>query len=517
MREETSQEKAFHELLSGGLKTTGKVSFGYQDYLQIIQDHLKTFYGQRADWSQCVKAYFGSTEYRGLCHEAKRCEDIPIITSDKLFTLIEEDKKYQADIEEFLQLNNAIKDKGERATVEDICHASSLLGISPDQNCSGLFNWIIDRNEISNEEKLNIQKKISGNMKLYSMLIDLFSTMLVPGMQFTFPLIGTAMTQQKTKYFYRGENSFYGSSKPGIYRSRGRITPMQMLADNLILEEACFFLDQFDAVQKWGISTVNYFALAQHYGIKTPLIDITSDLKTALFFACCKYEDQQWRPMKKKDFMNIQSKSGIKDSRYGLLYRSPTEITDMKWFLENEKTGGHLITPIGYQPFMRCSTQHGYMLLAKDETFDLLQEPLFDKFRIEHNEDFCQWIFEEMGRGSKVYPHGDIPKIEQYMEEIRNKRVISRSTFESRMDAWGYSRQEAQQTEQQLQKEGYTIHRNDIEHIHYAKLQKINKQYNIDTACSKVDIPTVCRSIISLPSDTRVKQAENGEWMIADM
>ena len=70
------------------------------------------------------------------------------------------------------------------------------------------------------------------------------------------------------------------------------------------------------------------------------------------------------------------------------------------------------------------------MLYVKDETYDLLEDPLFDKFRIEHDEDFCRWIFEEMGRGAKVYPHDDIPKMENYMEAIRNTHTISRATFE---------------------------------------------------------------------------------------
>lgn len=61
----------------------------------------------------------------------------------------------------------------------------------------------------------------------------------------------------------------------------------------MILDEACFFLDNFDAIKYWSPSAVNYLALAQHYGIKTPLLDLTSNFKTALFFACCKYRDGQ--------------------------------------------------------------------------------------------------------------------------------------------------------------------------------------------------------------------------------
>lgn len=278
---------------------------------------------------------------------------------------------------------------------------------------------------------------------------------------------------------------------------------MQKLVDLLILDEACFFLDQFDAVQKWSPSCVNYHALAQHYGIKTPLMDITSDLKTALFFACCKYEGHQWRPMEKRDFVYTQDGTREKDSRYGVLYRAPTEITDMQLALSNDETVTDLIVPIGYQPFMRCSAQHGYMLYVKDETYDLLEDPLFDKFRIEHDEDFCRWIFEEMGRGAKVYPHDDIPKMENYMETIRNTHTISQATFENLMKHGHYSEQEVQAIKQQLQKDGYTILTGQVEHIHNNKLRKINKQYSIDIAYSKVEIPTTSRPMIIISSDNQ--------------
>ena len=54
MRQETFQEKSYHDMLPSDLKSTAHVTFGYQDYLRIIQEHLQTFYGHRADWSQCV-------------------------------------------------------------------------------------------------------------------------------------------------------------------------------------------------------------------------------------------------------------------------------------------------------------------------------------------------------------------------------------------------------------------------------------------------------------------------------
>ena len=413
--------------------------------------------------------------------------------------MIKEDEDYQNNIKNFLSLNQTIKDAGSNANANDIFHVAEILGISPNQETPGLFNWLVSRKDLSDEEKESIRGKIFENMNLFTLIIDMFSTLFVPGMQLTFPVIGTAMTQGKSQFFYRGENTFYGSSKPSIYRFANKISPIQRLANHLILNEACYFLDQFDAVQKWGLSGVNYLALAQHYGIKTPLIDLTSDLKTALFFACCKYEDYQWRPMKKNDFVGKQNESAIKDARYGVLYRSPTEITDMKWALANDEDITNRIIPIGYQPFMRCSAQYSYAIAVKDESYDLLEDPLFDKFRIEHDEDFCRWIFDEMDGGTKVYPNEDIPKIEHYMEKIRNTNIISKETFEDViLNQWHYSEQEARDIKQSLRNEGYIIISGPIERISNNRLTKINRQYNIDVAYSKVDIPAVSRPMITI-------------------
>lgn len=60
MRPETAQEKEFHNLLPLDLRERSHVTFGYQENLRIIQSHLQKFYGQRADWLQCVTAYFNS-------------------------------------------------------------------------------------------------------------------------------------------------------------------------------------------------------------------------------------------------------------------------------------------------------------------------------------------------------------------------------------------------------------------------------------------------------------------------
>ena len=116
----------------------------------------------------------------------------------------------------------------------------------------------------------------------------------------------------------------------------------------------------------------NYLALAQHYGFRTEMIDITNDLKTALFFGCCKYINGKWKPLEKKDIEERYSRKGTIDSRYGVLYITRTEIMDMQYLLSNEDWDN--IVPIGYQPFMRCSKQHGFMLLPHNaESYDIIR------------------------------------------------------------------------------------------------------------------------------------------------
>lgn len=515
MRRETLQEKSFHDMLPPHFAAIAQVSFSYQDMLRIAQDHLKTFYEDRADWKKCIERYFHSAEYQDNCHYVSTCEDIPIVTTEQLHRMIQEDEQYQVKVKEFLNFQQAIEADRQSVALDDLYHAAELLGIHPEQKSVGLYNWIISRDGMSSEEEIIIKEKISNNKASLSIFIESLSTLFMPGLQLTYPIIETAMTQPKSKYYYRGESAYYGESKPGMYRYPNNRSHVQQLVNQfinqIVLNEACNFLDKFDAVRHWSASSINYVALAQHYGIKTPMLDITSDLKTALFFACCKYENDQWRPMTRNDFANSNKK-------YGILYRSPTEITDMMWWISDERAELDLIAPIGYQPFMRCSAQHGYMLLVKDEKYDMLKDPLFDKFRFEHDEEFCRWIFEEMDRGNKVYPHDDIPQITEYMERIKNSHQFSQNMFDHMiLESWHFSKQEAQAVRQKLREHGYTIVSGQKEFITHNKLRKINRKYSVDIACSKLDIPPIARPMVKIPCGPMVEPNDEPDGLKSDL
>lgn len=488
-------------MLSSDLADEKDVTYQYKVYVQLIQSNLEHFYKNRVDWNQCIQQYFHSSEYQRQCHLPKSCEEIPLITADDLRQMIAEDEQFHARRDAVLTLSEKILKATPHENPQELLHAASLLGILPVQSSDSLYHWLILRDGMTAEEQKSIEATIRSDPGPLVALLYLFYFILMPGGWLTFPIIGTTWTQEKNQYFYRGESAYYGSSKPSIYRFDNKNDSIKRQARRLTISETGFFLNQFDAVKHWPASGVNYLALAQHYGVPTPMMDLTSDLKTALFFACCKYEHHRWRPLNRKDFA---VGSGSKDPRYGILYRSPTEITSMKWALSATDSAEGFIMPIGYQPFMRCSAQHGYMLLADNEHYDMLQDPLFDKFRFEHEEEFCRWIFQEMDQGAKVYPLDDVPDLEPAMEKIASSHVISPETFAG----LNLPADRAYILKQLLHQAGYEVLNHPKEYITKKRLHKINKQYSCKVALQKLDFMPISSPILRLSSDLLVD--ENG-------
>lgn len=511
MKKETAHERYFHDMLPTEIKQSSRVTLGYQDYWRLINRHLKTIYGEYANWEKCIEQYFTSAEYKSNCHYVRHCDEIPILSGADIEQMIREDEVYCDRIEKFLSFFKEIKCNRTNMDLSAVLDIAELLGISPDQKEDGLYRWLISRKGLNCQQKRKIIENIQHNCKLLSLTEDILSSLFEPGLQLSFPTVETAMTQQKGKYYYRGENAYYGSSKPGLYRGgdNDSFGIIKEYANWLLLYEACFFLDQFDAVKYWGPSRVNHLALVQHYGMKTPMMDITSDFKTALFFACCKYKDGRWMPLTKEDFAEKSAYTRVPmggDPRYGIIYRSPTEITDLKWALADEKGGFDIITPIGYQPFMRCSYQHGYMLPVKAREYDMINDPLFDKFKIELDEELCRWIYEDMECGNKVYPNDDVPNIDRYIQEIRDSRNISQQIFNNFVQELNMTEYQIETLQNKLKQIGYSVVPYRLVRIKDSEIRKINKKYGIDMALSKMHVEPKSKPMIVLSSDTHVNK-----------
>lgn len=495
----------YKKCLPADLQKVAEVSFSYQLSWKIISGHLKTLYGEYANPQYCLDAYYDSEAYRRNRQMIRRCSDIPLIEAEDIQQMLTEESAYAKAVQELLLLHKA-------ADGDPVDKMASLLGILPDKNPDALYKYLIAKDRIPKDAWSRIQAKVSQNRNLLQVITDMLAKTFISGYLLEFPAAGCVMTQPRSRYYYRGENAYFRVSRASAYRTKEAGPPVgiQALIDRMRLYQCWETLDQFEAVKRWQFSEINYMALAQHYGFRTQMLDITSDLKTALFFACCKYgKDRRWHPLTQDDFSHRNSRKHISrgcngDSRYGILYRSPSEITDLRWCTEPEDHASEIIIPVGYQPFMRCSHQHGYMLLAQPE-YDLFQDLRFDKFKFRLTDELCNWIYEEMDKGESIYPYDDIPDISGEMEQLNHQRQFSRNVFENAAEDFHVPVAERGYLQAVLTKYGISVVET-ISVIAPEKLSQINRDYSAEYAMQKTGVvPQMC-PLISIPRSLSVDE-----------
>jgi hypothetical protein len=217
-----------------------------------------------------------------------------------------------------------------------------------------------------------------------------------------------------------------------------------------------------------------------------------------------------WHPLKKLDFEKVDSRKNVAelggDSRYAVLHYVPTSIVDCQWLSMDEKNTNGIITPIGYQPFMRCSTQYGHMMVTTED-YDLMKDKLFRKVKFRLTEDFCNWIYEEMKGGKLIYPNDeDIARIQDIVHIVsgmNNRTEFSRFTAENvRKDICAMS--SGNPTDEldpvryysMLRRRGIRI-KDNVEVMSAKNIGKINKRYTLDKVESMLEKPK-CRPMFTI-------------------
>lgn len=502
-KEMNPQERAFWEMLPIELQNVAQVTNSHQHRLAIVQNRLMDFYNDRADWKKCLKKYYNSDAYRMGCRRVTNLNEVPELSEADVYEMIRQAENDECMISELLSLRNAITNAdSKQPTTPEMYRAAEILGILPDSEF-GLNSWLVNLSDLTETERHETEEKIRNHSGIVSIILTSLMDFYLNGFVETYPQCGTVLTQPKRRYYFRGENAFYTSSKPSLARNVNLHLPNHIIEMLLWLRinEGCLFLDNFDAVRKWPVEkSVNYIALAQHYGLRTMMMDVTSDLKTALFFACCKYENGRWRPLKQSEIAEKDSRDNIArlggDSRYAILYRSPTDITEMSWATQDDP-GLNIITPIGYQPFMRCTAQYGYMLITQSSNYDMMQDNQFEKYKMRLSGDFCQRIFEEMEYGEKIYPHKDIPDLSEYFKKINHATVFSEEAFRLTVERFKISEKDFDLMKKELSKYGIGIIQNGKrEFISDNKLRKINKKYSVQKAIEINNIMPMSRPMM---------------------
>lgn len=291
--------------------------------------------------------------------------------------------------------------------------------------------------------RIQLQKMLNKPRGVQNFFYEDLLIRNVAGTIVPYPFGLRIITFPSRRHLFRGENQVFEKSLPSLNRrlqGKSKIDKVMIkaLAD-LRIYQFSKFIWTTNVVPFWEakISDVNIKAIAQHYGFDTHLLDLTNDLKVALFFATCKYVPE-------KDCYRPLTEDEVKAHPYGVIFHTPDWQIDyinsgvklIEWFMKkNINMRNHLLGldngeldgfafQIGYQPFMRCHYQSGYILpMAIDAP--LQDDWHFEKVYITQSVELSERVFDMMDGGKKVFPNEGITEANNVLNKIKNSYIFS--------------------------------------------------------------------------------------------
>ena len=224
-----------------------------------------------------------------------------------------------------------------------------------------------------------------------------------------------------TPELYRGEIRDYGLTS-GL-SSLGRSIRFNGMNQSLESKLLSFFIEQVRKVIFMGFLTCfrqfHEFPfgepldglIAQHYGLKTQFIDLTDDIKVALFFACCRHEGNNlYRPINEGDISEI--------GKEGIIYRGYSDRARI----------------IGFQPFCRCHRQRGYYIdTAVAEPcweFILSKDTGFEKYYFDRTVELSERLYEEFDGGKTLFPDDGLEPFAEVIAQMQIEKAFPSEAFD---------------------------------------------------------------------------------------
>ena len=220
--------------------------------------------------------------------------------------------------------------------------------------------------------------------------------------------------------FYRGQSEYHKMAQPSLYR-KGMSEAMQFV-ERVRYEEfkRCVESSPLTNIFQNGIYltypngcqerlelSVDTLALAQHYGIKTELMDLTTDKFVAAFFSTTDCKNGIYTP--------------IVDNRKepGVFYRYCDT-------LRLGKDYSYRLRAVGLQPFSRPGEQKGLVYeMRPNENFN---DAVMSKDFFTHDSQIASFIFNYMNRSQKLFPKSPL---EVHADAILNSSELSRDAFDA--------------------------------------------------------------------------------------
>ncbi|MDO4955807.1 MAG: FRG domain-containing protein [Bacteroidales bacterium] len=195
------------------------------------------------------------------------------------------------------------------------------------------------------------------------------------------------------KFLYRGQSQHYSECKPNLFRTNKdyfvddmiQINEMECLLKTHPLVK--LFEQGFQLFNDSIRIKIYYKGLSQHYYNKTNLLDLTSNIEVAKFFAVTDFCMEQDKYIK------------YTGNQLGVLYYFDLKADSF----QPSCSRTYVIDTIGKQPFMRSGNQCGFTInLGKNDNFDNFPEVRFVFFR--HDQNITERIYQQFDKGDKIMP-----------------------------------------------------------------------------------------------------------------
>lgn len=231
------------------------------------------------------------------------------------------------------------------------------------------------------------------------------------------------------QFLYRGQNEEFIPCLPTLYREKpNKLSPAERFLWRMRLVVFRHLVDSHPVVKRFfkrhGFR-VDYEGLAQHYGLATSVLDLTSNIDIALFFATCRY-DKKSQTYKPFDDGEVHE---------GILYvfcpvrgnePSPCKISE---YLSQS------IQPIGLQPFIRPAVQKGYALHLKEG-----QSAKSWAYRFKFTNEDSKHFFDLFNQGADLWINDELV---DKARQVIDMTTFSRTLFDETFDEYrpkGYSK-----------------------------------------------------------------------------
>jgi hypothetical protein len=216
----------------------------------------------------------------------------------------------------------------------------------------------------------------------------------------------------KKHFLYRGQREFYTTCKPVVYRDstiKNLIENIRRAEFEILLESHPLYRLLNKGIQlcnKVKLQINNPYGLAQHYGFKTALLDLTSDFEIASFFGTTKHD------------ANTDTYSPYLNSTdFGVIYvYHMTQPFSVLTYIDGLST-------IGLQPFSRPGKQKGFLWTPSknSKTKDFHESPYITKVFFKHDPNINKAIFEKMKQGKILFPDDELAQ--------KSRLILSSTTF----------------------------------------------------------------------------------------